>query len=78
MAGKVLSIHASAEQQISCCAMNNQSLNENTQKEDRMFPIYRTTMLVLGLFLAVGFLLFLFKGPGLLLLLYLFAGDFCC
>jgi uncharacterized membrane protein YjjP (DUF1212 family) len=77
MAAEVLSIHAFREQQISCCAMDNQSLNQDDQQEDRVFPIYRTTMRILGLFLAIGLLLFLFNG-GWLLILMLFIGDFCC
>ena len=78
MAAKVLSIHAPREQQISCCAMNNQSLDENINHEQSAFPIFRTATFLSLLFLAVGLLVFMFKGPGLLLLFILLGGDFCC
>lgn len=79
MAAKVLSINARREQQISCCAMDNHPLNEISKEDGQpVFPIFKTAAILSALFLGIGFLLFMFKGPGLMLLFYILGGDFCC
>lgn len=58
--------------------MNNQPLNDQTNREEHAFPIFKTAAFLSLLFMTVGLLVFFIKGGGLLLLYVLFGGDFCC
>ncbi|HEY1173276.1 MAG TPA: hypothetical protein VGH19_18045 [Verrucomicrobiae bacterium] len=59
--------------------MDNPTHNEaNEHEAEESFPIFKTAAYLAIPFMAIGLLVFLFKGPGLLLLLYILGGDFCC